>query len=442
MAGDERTFVVVGAALAGAKAVETLRAEGFTGRIVLVGAEPELPYERPPLSKGYLLGRQERAEAFVHDRQWYRDQDITLMLGRRATALDRAARTVTVSRPIGGSGTDAAGTPAAGDGPDTIRYDALLLATGSRVRRLDVPGADLDGVRYLRTMPDATDLLGRLHAGAQVVVVGAGWIGLEVAAAARSHGCAVTVVEAAHLPLHRVLGDEVATVYRDVHLAHGVDFRFGLGIREFGGDSADRLVDAVLDDGTEIPADLAVVGVGVLPEVELARTAGLAVDRGIATDSRLRTSDPHIFACGDCAAWQHPLLGVRVHVEHWANALDGGPAAARSMLGLDVSYDRLPYFFTDQYETSPMIGMEYSGHVDPGGYDQVVFRGDPSVAAGRDPEFIAFWVRDGRVIAGMNVNVWDVNETVQALVRAGYQDRPVDLARLADPGVPLESLLA
>jgi 3-phenylpropionate/trans-cinnamate dioxygenase ferredoxin reductase component len=411
----EPTFVIIGASLAGAKAAETLRAEGFAGRVVLVGEEIERPYERPPLSKGYLLGNDLRDKAFVHDESWYAENEIELRLGRRATALDPRIHTVTL------------------DGVEPLRYDKLLLATGSRVRTLDVSGADLREVRYLRTIEQADALLAALRNGGSVVVIGAGWIGLEVAAAARSHGCPVTVVETDRLPLRRVLGDEVAAVFRDLHTAHGVEFRFEVGVREFG-DLHDRLTSVVLDDDSELPADVAVIGIGIRPAIELAESAGLEVDDGIVTDAALRTSDPDIYACGDAASSWNPLLQTRVRVEHWANALNGGPAAARSMLGQPVTYDRVPYFFSDQYD----LGMEYSGHVRPHGYRRVVFRGDPRVVDDRSPEFVAFWLdADDRVLAGMNVNVWEVNETVQRLIRAR---RPVDPVRLADSDVPLDEL--
>jgi 3-phenylpropionate/trans-cinnamate dioxygenase ferredoxin reductase subunit len=414
------TFVIVGASLAGAKAAETLRAEGFTGRVVLVGEEIEPPYERPPLSKGYLLGTDPREKASVHDGDWYAGQRIELLLGRRATDLDPATRTVTL------------------DGSEPLRYDKLLLATGSRVRTLDVAGVGLNEVRYLRTLDHADALLPALRTGGQVVVVGAGWIGLEVAAAARAHGCTVTVVESGSLPLHGVLGEEVATVFRDLHLAHGIDFRFDTEVREFGTLGGERLANVVLDDYTEVTADLAVVGVGVRPATELAEAAGLAVDNGIATDAALRTSDPNIYACGDVAASVNPLLlDERIRVEHWSNALHGGPAAARSMLGQPVEYARVPYFFSDQYD----LGMEYSGWVRPHHYDRVVFRGDPAIVDGRAPEFIAFWLVGDRVRAGMNVNVWDVQDDIQKLVRAGYSGRAIDPDRLADPAVPLADLL-
>ncbi|HEX6501383.1 MAG TPA: FAD-dependent oxidoreductase [Micromonosporaceae bacterium] len=419
MADDSRVFVIVGASLTGAKAAQELRAEGFEGRIVLIGEETEPPYERPPLSKGYLLGKDPRDKAFVHKPDWYPAHGVDLVLGRRATMLDPAAHTVLL------------------DGVEPVRYDKLLLSTGARVRELRVPGADLADVRYLRTLTEADALLGHLRAGAQIVVVGAGWIGLETAAAAREHGCSVTVIEVDRLPLRRVLGDEVATIYRDLHEAHGVRFLFRSAVREFSGDDRDRLTSVVLDDGTEIGADVAVVGVGVQPATELAEAAGLAVDNGILVDAGLRTSDPDIFAAGDVANADNPLLGSRVRVEHWANALNGGKAAARAMLGQPLVYDRVPYFYSDQYD----LGMEYSGWIGPGGYDRVVFRGDPTVRDGKAPEFIAFWVQDGRVLAGMNANVWDVVEPIQALVRAGYAGRTVDLAKLADPEVPLTDLL-
>jgi len=411
---DERTFVIVGASLAGAKAAEVLRAEGFTGRIVLVGEETERPYERPPLSKGYLLGKDARDKAFVHDATWYAEHDIELVLGVRATALDPAAHTVTL------------------DGVEPLRYDKLLLATGSRVRTLDVPGTDLSGVRYLRTITEADALLDHLRRARRVVVIGAGWIGLETAAAARTHGAEATVVEIDSLPLRRVLGDEVAQIFADLHRANGVDLRFDSGVSEFRG-SGGHLTSVLLTDGSELAADVAIVAIGIRPNTELAETAGLAVDNGILVDAGLRTSDPDIYACGDVVNADNPLLGRRVRVEHWANALHSGPAAARAMLGQDVVYDRVPYFYTDQFD----LGMEYSGWAEPGGYDRVVFRGDVGKR-----EFVAFWTAKGRVLAGMNVNVWDVTDEIQALVRAGYAGKAVDLAKLADPQVPLGDLVA
>jgi len=291
-------------------------------------------------------------------------------------------------------------------------------------------------------MPDADALLRRLQdKPGRVVVVGGGWIGLETAAAARASGADVTVVEMDELPLRRVLGDEVATVFADVHRAHDVTFRFGAGISSFNGNDG-RLTGVTLSYGEEVPADLAIIGVGIEPVTDLAVAGGLTVDNGVVTDERLRTSDPDVYAAGDVASSHHPILGHRLRVEHWANALNGGPAAALSMLGGDIVYDRMPYFFSDQYESGPSIGMEYSGWCMPGGYDRVVFRGDPAVRADASPEFVAFWMSGDRVLAGMNVNVWDVNDQIQALARAGLTGTGVDVARLADPTVPLDELVA
>jgi NADPH-dependent 2,4-dienoyl-CoA reductase/sulfur reductase-like enzyme len=401
-------FVVVGAGLAGAKAAETLREEGFDGPVVLVGAEPERPYERPPLSKQYLLGRADRDSAFVHDAGWYAEHDVELRTGVRATRLDPAAHRLTLHTG------------------EELGYARLLLATGASPRRLPVPGADLDGVRYLRTLADAdrlrTDLAG---GGRRVVVVGAGWIGLEVTAAARSHGNTVTVVEPQPTPLHAVLGAEMGRVFARLHRDHGVELLTDTVVREIRG-SGGRVTTVVTDGHAGLPADLVVVGVGVVPDSRVAAAAGLEVDNGVVVDEALRSSTPDVHAAGDVASAFHPLYGRHVRVEHWANALNQGPAAARSMLGQEVVYDRVPYSYSDQYE----LGMEYSGLAGPG--DTVVCRGNPD-----DGEFIAFWTQDGRVTAGMNVNVWDVTAPIQRLIRSRRQ---VQAARLADPDTPLETL--
>ncbi len=405
---DERTFVIIGAGLAGGRAAETLRSEGFTGTVILAGAESEPPYNRPPLSKGLLLGQEERDSVFLHDAAWYADQDIDLRLGAEAESIDPAAQTVRFAD--GGS----------------VHYDALLLATGSDVRVLDVPGADLDGVRYLRRLDEAERIGAALRDGARIVIVGAGWIGLEVASAAEQKGASVTVIESDTLPLRRVLGDELAAVYAALHRSHGVDLRFGSGVQEFRGDGA--VSSVLLTDGTELAADAVIVGVGITPSVGLAEAAGIACDNGILVDSAFRTSDPHVFAVGDVANIDHAVLGTRVRVEHWANALDGGPAAAKAMLGQEVRWETLPFFFSDQWDFS----MEYAGYVGRDGYDEVVFRGDPATH-----EFVAFWLRDGKVLAGMNANVWDVNEHIQALVASGA---PISSQRLADESVELAEL--
>ena len=401
----EATYVIVGASLAGAKAAETLRAEGFDGRVVLLGEETERPYERPPLSKEYLQGKAEKSKIYVHDADWYAGNQVDLRLGVAAVSVDLAQRQVLLS-----------------DG-SSVTYDQLLLATGSSPRHLRVPGADLDGVLYLRTAADSERLKAALAGGGQVVIAGGGWIGLEVAAAARQAGCEVTVVEPEAVPLHRALGPELGQVFADLHTEHGVRFRFGEGVSELRGSG--RVSEVVTSAGARLPADVVVVGIGVVPNSGLAGDAGLAVDNGILVDAALRASAPGVFAAGDVANATNPLLGRRIRVEHWANALNSGPAAARSMLGQDVSYDRVPYFFSDQYD----LGMETSGVPEPGGYDEVVYRGDRQAR-----EFIAFWLSGGTLVAGMNVNVWDVSDPIQELIRSG---RKLDPARLADPDVPL-----
>lgn len=419
MVDAHQTFVIVGAGLAGAKAAETLRAEGFTGRVILIGDERDHPYERPPLSKGYLDGKAERDSVFTHERAWYAGADIELHLGQPVTALDRYAKTVQL-----------------GDNT-VIHYDKLLLATGSEPRRLDIPGTELAGVHHLRRLAHADRLRNVLAAlgrdNGHLVIAGAGWIGLEVAAAARGYGAEVTVVEAEPTPLHQVIGPELGQIFTELHRAHGVRFHFGARLTEIVGQDG-MVLAARTDDGEEHPAHDVLAAIGAAPRSALAEAAGLEMaDRahggGIAVDASLRTSDPHIHAAGDVAAAAHPLLGARLRVEHWANALNGGPAAARAMLGQDVSYDRVPYFFSDQYD----LGLEYSGWAPPGSYDEVIIRGD----AGKR-EFIAFWLKDRRVLAGMNVNVWDVTETIQELIRERRQQDP---EALADPTVSLDSLL-
>jgi 3-phenylpropionate/trans-cinnamate dioxygenase ferredoxin reductase subunit len=414
----DRTFVIVGGGLAGAKAAETLRSEGFNGRVILIGDEREHPYERPPLSKGFLAGKEERDSVFVHEPAWYAQNDIELHLGQIVTTIDRGAKTVRL-----------------GDGT-VIQYDRLLLATGAEPRRLDIPGTDLAGVHHLRRLAHSERLKHVLKAlgrdNGHLVISGAGWIGLEVAAAARGYGAEVTVVEPEATPLHNVIGPELGQLFADLHAEHGVRFHFGVRLTEIVGQDG-MVLAARTDDGEEHPAHDVLAAIGAAPRTSLAENAGLAMaDRahggGIAVDASLRTSDPDIFAAGDVAAVHHPLLGTRLRVEHWANALNGGPAAARAMLDQDVSYDRVPYFFSDQYD----LGLEYSGWAPPGSYDQVVIRGDTGKR-----EFIAFWLKERRVLAGMNVNVWDVTEPIQALIRGGAQ---VDTEALADPAVALGSL--
>ena len=404
---NANAYVIAGASLAGAKAAEGLREQGYDGPVVLIGEETDRPYERPPLSKDYLLGKADRETMFVHPLAWYAEHDIDLRLGARVTGLDPAAHEVTLA-----------------DG-SRIGYAKLLLATGSTPRHLTIAGAGAGGVLYLRRVGDSDRLRATFATASRVAVIGAGWIGLETAAAARAAGVEVTILEAAELPLLRVLGREAAQVFAGLHRDHGVDLRFGVQVAEIT--ASDGLADGVrLADGTHVPADAVIVGVGITPNVQLAEAASLEVRNGIVTDARLQTSDPDIYAAGDVASAYHPVLGKHIRVEHWYNALHQPQTAARAMLGQDAVYDRVPYFYTDQYD----LGMEYAGYVEPGGYDLVVFRGDVP-----QREFIAFWLSGGRVLAGMNVNIWDVNDTIQAVVRGGAS---VDAARLADVDVPLE----
>ena len=398
------SIVIAGASLAGAKAAETLRDEGFDGEIVLLGSEPERPYERPPLSKGYLLGHDELESVYVHPEGWYAEHGVDLRTGVTVTAIDRAAAAVVTSDD------------------SIVHYDKLLLTTGASPRRLNFPGSGRPEVLYLRTVADSQRLRAAFQPGTRVVVAGAGWIGLETTAAARSADCPVTVLEPQPSALHDQIGPELGAVFAGLHRGHGVEFRFGEKAAEF------RPGMVITSSGAEIPADVLVVGIGAAPNDGLAARAGLEVANGVLTDAALRTSDENIFACGDVANSFHPLLGRRIRVEHWANALNGGPAAARSMLGQPVSYDHVPYFYSDQYE----LGMECAGVPVPGTYDQVVYRGDPATL-----EFIAFWLSGGAVIAGMNVNVWDVNDDIQSLIRSA---REVDPARLTSPDIPLTDL--
>jgi 3-phenylpropionate/trans-cinnamate dioxygenase ferredoxin reductase subunit len=402
------TFVIVGGGLAGAKAAEALREQGFDGRVVLVGAEEHLPYERPPLSKDYLAGKAELDSIFVHTAQWYASQRIELRLGAEVISIDRLGHEVELA-----------------DG-SRLSYTKLLLATGSSPRTLPVAGAD--AAHYLRTVDDSTEIRQLIADQTSLVVIGAGWIGLEVTAIARQAGARVTVLESAELPLLRVLGPELGQVFASLHAEHDVDLRFGVRTEEIV-TSDGRVTGVRLGDGTLIEASAVVVGIGATPNTSLAEACGLDVSNGILVDASLRTSDPDIFAVGDIANASHPTLGRRIRVEHWANALNQPATAAAAMLGNDASYDELPYFYTDQYD----LGMEYLGYVEPDGYDRVVFRGDVDAR-----EFIAFWLSsEGRVLAGMNVNVWDVTEPIKSLIRSGH---PVDPNRLADQNIPLDEV--
>jgi 3-phenylpropionate/trans-cinnamate dioxygenase ferredoxin reductase subunit len=402
-----KTFVIVGAGLAGAKAAEALRHEGFAGRLVLIGAEPERPYERPPLSKDYLRG--ESAERpYVHAESFYSDNEIELWTATRVSGVDAHLRQLWL------------------EGDRRLSYDRLLVATGAVPRRLNVPGAELDGIHYLRTLADSEQIGERIEQGQRLVVVGSGWIGAEVAASACQKGCQVTMIEMASLPLERVLGPELGEIYVDLHRGHGVEFLPETTVDRFEGQGSVERV--VTHDGSSIETEFVVVGIGVAPRVGLVETAGVQVNNGVLVDERLEASVPGVFAAGDVANARHPFYGRHLRVEHWANALKQGPIAARGMLGKSARYEEIPYFFSDQYEAS----MEYSGYATE--WDEVVFRGD--VAA---HEFVAFWLNDQRLVAGMNMNVWDVSDPIRELIRSR---RRLDPRQLADPDLPLSKLLA
>ena len=374
----KQTFVIVGASLAGAKAAQELRDRGFDGRVILIGAEPERPYERPPLTKDYLRGESEREKTYVHPSHFYMQHEIELLTGTTVTGIDPSRSTVAL------------------EGGRELAYDRLLLSTGAEPRRLSVPGAELDGVHYLRTLADCGTLRERLDVGGHVAVVGAGWIGSEFAASARQRGLEVTLIDPLALPNERIFGAEIGAFYRDVHARHGVELVLGDGVEALEGDGR-TLTRVRTMSGRVIECDFAVIGIGVSPRADLASNAGAKIENGIVVNHQLRTTIPDVFAAGDVANAWHPLLKRNIRVEHWANALNQGPAAARAMLGDPVSYERIPYFFSDQYD----IGMEYAGYATK--WDQVVFRGEPDSG-----EFIAFWLQERRVLAGMNVNVWDV----------------------------------
>ena len=411
-------FVIIGGGLAAASAAETLRAEGFDGDVTVVTREAHAPYQRPPLSKGYLAGAEGLDAVIVHPEEWYADNAIDLRTSTEATHLDPEAHTVTL-----GGGENASDTA------ETLHYDKLLLATGASSRMLPIEGADLAGVHTLRTLDDSDALAAVLrHGGRSLVLIGSGWIGMEVGATARTLGNSVTILEREAVPLAVAVGPEMGRVFQALHEANGVDLRTQVNVERIVGRGGQ--VTGVVVDGETVPADLVLIGVGAVPALELATDANLAIGNGVLVDAALRTSAPDVFAAGDVANAFHPVVARHQRSEHWANALNAGPVAAKSMLGQRVSFSQIPYFYTDQFD----LGMELSGYPSLMAEAKLHVRGD---VAGR--EFIAFWVDHGRVVGGMNVNVWDVNEQVQALIRSGDV---VDLAALLDPNTPLESLLA
>lgn len=405
-----KSFIIVGGGLAGVSAAEELRKQGFDGTIQIIGKEPHAPYIRPPLSKGYLNGSDGLDAVFVHPESWYAENNIELRTNTTVCGVNARDHEVTL------------------DGGKPIHYDKLLLATGSSPRLLTIDGAELGGVHYLRTLDDSKELHKELAGGGRkLVLIGSGWIGMEVGATARTLGNDVTILEQVPVPLANAIGDELGMMFHDLHKEHGVDMRMSVVVDKIVG-SHGKVAGVQLKDGELIPADLVLIGVGAVPNVALADDAGLVTENGIVVDQAMQSSDPDIFAAGDVANAFHPLANMRLRSEHWANALNEGPAAARGMLGQNESFEDIPYFYTDQYD----VGMEYSGYGPMTRGAKIVYRGD------RDKrEFIAFWLKDGRVVAGMNVNVWDVNDQVQRIIREGKE---MDEARLTDESVDLKDI--
>jgi 3-phenylpropionate/trans-cinnamate dioxygenase ferredoxin reductase subunit len=401
-----RTFAIVGAGTAGGSAAITLRAEGFDGRVVLIGDEAHAPYERPPLSKGFLQGDETLDELLLRPLAFYAEQDIDLRLDDPATALDPQARRLALA-----SG-------------EAVRYDALLLATGGRARRLRVPGGELPGVHTLRTARDAERLRLDLLGGGRAIVVGLGFIGCEAAASLRGAGLDVVAIEPLSLPLVGALGPEVGAIVAELHRANGVELVLGESVVEFRG--AERVDSVLTSSGRVIPCDFAVVGVGMDPAVELAAAAGIALDGGIVVDEHCRTSADGVYAAGDVAARPDRETGRALRVEHWQNALREGAHAARSMLGATDPYDEVPWFWSDQYDRN----IQYTGFHGP--WDELVFRGDPGAE-----RVSAFYLKDGTVRACLAINSPRDARRAARLIR----DRvAVDAAALADERTDLRAL--
>jgi 3-phenylpropionate/trans-cinnamate dioxygenase ferredoxin reductase subunit len=404
---DSRRFVIVGAGLAGHSAATTLRQNGFDGGVILIGDEPARPYERPPLSKQFLQGVRAADELYFHTLEQYAELGIELKLGRRASALDVERQQLTL------------------DDGETVAYDKLLLTTGASPIRLRQPGFDLPGVHYLRTLADAAELGEQLrHGDRRVVVIGAGFIGSEVAASARMLGNAVHLVDLLPLPMVTALGDTLGELFAEVHRRQGVELHMLSRVDELRGDG--KVEAAVLADGHEIACDLVIVGVGVRPNVDLARDAGLEIDNGIVVNELSETSAPNVYAAGDVAHWWHPGHGRRFRVEHYDNAGEHGMAAARSMLGAGEPYIPLPYFWSDQYD----INLQYVGY--PEAWDELVLRGDLEAFA-----VTAFFLSGGQVCAAATVNRPRELRSARRICEARAV---LDPATLADPAIDLRAL--
>jgi 3-phenylpropionate/trans-cinnamate dioxygenase ferredoxin reductase component len=414
MAVRDVEHLIIGGGVAAAKAAEGLRAAAGEGSAVVMTAEPELPYERPPLSKEFLRGEAGREKTRTHDEAWYREHDVEVLLATRASTLDPSTRTVTTE--IG----------------DQLRYGGLVLATGAIPIRLGLPGEDLEGVYYLRTVDDSERLRAAISRAETMVVIGGGFIGAEVAASATQMDTRVTLLELVETLWTNAVGPQMGRFFEEFLRDRGVHVRTGIGAQGLEGDGGVEAV--VLPDGTRLAADVVVIGVGVRPDVDLADRAGLAVDDGILVDEQLRAAGPRapqgelrIWAAGDVANAAHPLFG-RIRIEHWAEALNQGLIAGRNLAGASERYDRVPYFFSDQFDLS----LSYLGHVRE--WDQLVTRGDQRV---KEPKFVAWYLRQGIPRAALIVNDWDAEDPVREVIRRG---EPVDPDRLADAGVALAEL--
>lgn len=397
--------VIVGGGQAGAQTALSLRQHGFTGAITIIGEEPVPPYERPPLSKDFLKGVVERDRLFMRPAKVYADQHIALRLGEAVTAIDRTAHLVRLSRG------------------ETVPYEKLVLATGGRVRKLDLPGADLAGIHYLRTIADVEVYRDRLTPSARVLLIGGGYIGLEAAAAASARGCNVTVVEALDRVLARVAAPEVSRFYEQVHRGHGVDIQTGLNATGFSGH---RRVEQVKCGGLAFDTDLVIVGIGIVPNSELARDAGLAVNDGIVVDDCAGTEDPDIYAVGDCSNHPSALHGGRQRIESVPNALGQGKACAAAILGRTEPFTEVPWFWSDQFDLKlQMNGVPRTG-------DQVIIRGSMA-----DKRFSACYLRDGIFVACQAVNL--ARDFIQSKKLIAARLRP-DPARLADDAIALKEL--
>ncbi len=403
---EKQSYVIVGAGIAGGTAAETLRKQGFDGEVHLVGAEPHRPYDRPPLSKEFLSGAKEEEKLFFKTEDFYAEQSIELHLGTEAKALDASSKTLILATGA------------------SLRYDKLLLATGSRVKTLPIPGSDLEGVHYLRTIDDSRAIAQAMNGASRAVIVGAGFIGSEVAAVCKTAGLEVIVLEIQPQPMAHILGEEMGVIYANLHTSRGIDLRLREGISEIRGNT--RAEQVVTDQGNSIDCDFVVIGVGISPDTSIAESAGLGVDSGVLVNEFCQTSHPDIYAAGDVTNWYHPGLGHRLRVEHWDNALNQGAAAAKSMLAVPEPYSPTLYFWSDQYD----LNIQYLGHATE--WDKIAVRGDPA-----EEKFTAFYLKDGSIHGALVVNNFRDIRPTRTLIG---QKTPVDASSLSDESTNLKQL--